>query len=595
MRYEEYIQNFSLALGVYTSAFSQITEITRLPVQDISQSINESAPVWLSENEIMVFYVNETKDTIFSTQSTNRGITWSQPKFQFKVELLQQTQELIYPAAFKSKSGRLILAWSVLNKGINLTYSDDNGITWSSIQVITGVSIQTPFIRNYHFIKITQLADESLTLCFNPQGDQGTLYYKQSTDDGQTWSETAKRIVTTGGYRYDEHTVISADPNTLICVFKYRATLSSPYHIGARYSYDNGVSWGEILNLSGNSTNEIFPGITKDNSGNLWLVFVRMQKYTFESSLTYEVGDIYYRKSSDNGFTWTEEKQFTKYIGDDSYTSVNSSGKAPFVCYSTQKFTGKNQISFGVLDETLEKYTPPHLFHLYSPSNVSSSGFTIRAFVKDDNQVETVNVNLKESDAAVELFDDGLHQDLEANDGVYGNAFSLYLLPANENYFFSVNKIQLPLSNMGSISGTTSTYDMNTLTTLSDSNNNSNTFEKKVQVYLPSLGIFEEGDFLFAGGFFLSGFTNGSLWSNAVALASLVQDYLSGTVGSIPSDPKFNFYVVRKDDTPFGSSWQRWKDAVEVGAEFYDGDGDGIYNPEDKTEMERGIQMKICR
>ena len=33
---------FLLALGVYTYAFSQITEITRLPVQDISQSIKES-------------------------------------------------------------------------------------------------------------------------------------------------------------------------------------------------------------------------------------------------------------------------------------------------------------------------------------------------------------------------------------------------------------------------------------------------------------------------------------------------------------------------------------------------------------------------
>lgn len=35
---------FLLALGVYTYAFSQITGITRLTVQDFSQSIIESAP-----------------------------------------------------------------------------------------------------------------------------------------------------------------------------------------------------------------------------------------------------------------------------------------------------------------------------------------------------------------------------------------------------------------------------------------------------------------------------------------------------------------------------------------------------------------------
>ena len=67
-----------LALIFLTAAklYSQITEITRLPVQDISQSIKESAPVWISENEIMIFYVNQTKDTIFSTISKNRGINW---------------------------------------------------------------------------------------------------------------------------------------------------------------------------------------------------------------------------------------------------------------------------------------------------------------------------------------------------------------------------------------------------------------------------------------------------------------------------------------------------------------------------------------
>ena len=36
---------FLLALGVYTSAFSQITEIIKLPVRDISQLLKESTLV----------------------------------------------------------------------------------------------------------------------------------------------------------------------------------------------------------------------------------------------------------------------------------------------------------------------------------------------------------------------------------------------------------------------------------------------------------------------------------------------------------------------------------------------------------------------
>ena len=42
-------------------------------------------------------------------------------------------------------------------------------------------------------------------------------------------------------------------------------------------------------------------------------------------------------------------------------------------------------------------------------------------------------------------------------------------------------------------------------------------------------------------------------------------------------------YVVNSNDPPFGSSWQEYKNAVLQGAEFYDGDGDGIYNPIDKN------------
>lgn len=87
--------------------------------------------------------------------------------------------------------------------------------------------------------------------------------------------------------------------------------------------------------------------------------------------------------------------------------------------------------------------------------------------------------------------------------------------------------------------------------------------------------------FLFSSGFFLSGYKNGQLWANAVASASLVEDYLQGTVATGASDSRAQIYVVRSDDPPFGDVWQVWKDAVDLGADFYDGDGDGVYNPVD--------------
>ncbi|MFO7523877.1 MAG: hypothetical protein R6W68_00345, partial [Ignavibacteriaceae bacterium] len=95
-----------------------------------------------------------------------------------------------------------------------------------------------------------------------------------------------------------------------------------------------------------------------------------------------------------------------------------------------------------------------------------------------------------------------------------------------------------------------------------------------------TLGKFAGHGFLFSSGFFLSGTSNGNLWANAVASASLVGDYIPGTVAA-SRDPNAVMYVIKASDEPFGVAWQDWKDAVELGADFYDGDGDGIYNPVD--------------
>jgi hypothetical protein len=87
--------------------------------------------------------------------------------------------------------------------------------------------------------------------------------------------------------------------------------------------------------------------------------------------------------------------------------------------------------------------------------------------------------------------------------------------------------------------------------------------------------------FLFAGGFFLSGIDNGIVWANAVAPSSLVQDYIAGDVANGQTDPRAQLYRVRRSDAPFSNSWIDWIDAVFLGADYYDGNSDGIYNPVD--------------
>jgi hypothetical protein len=96
-------------------------------------------------------------------------------------------------------------------------------------------------------------------------------------------------------------------------------------------------------------------------------------------------------------------------------------------------------------------------------------------------------------------------------------------------------------------------------------------------------GKFDDRVFLFSSGFMMSGLDGDSIWSNGMSSVSLVEDYIPGNVGSDPEDKRNSLYVLKADDKPFGNSWQVWIDAVERGAEFYDGDNDGIYNPIDKN------------
>ncbi|KAB2908262.1 MAG: hypothetical protein LC102_07680 [Ignavibacteriales bacterium] len=136
-------------------------------------------------------------------------------------------------------------------------------------------------------------------------------------------------------------------------------------------------------------------------------------------------------------------------------------------------------------------------------------------------------------------------------------------LKAGDSYRMFINNLNIPLNRAGVIGD--------------------------VSVFDPEVGTNSSGGryagitFLFSGGFFLSGITNGTLWSNAVASASRIQDYVPGTVQGGQNDPRAQVYVLRAAEGDFAPAWDEWKDAVALGAYFYDGDGDGIYDPVDKN------------
>jgi hypothetical protein len=94
-------------------------------------------------------------------------------------------------------------------------------------------------------------------------------------------------------------------------------------------------------------------------------------------------------------------------------------------------------------------------------------------------------------------------------------------------------------------------------------------------------GVFDSLTFLYSSGFMISGADENTLWTNGTSPVCAIYHFTPGTYTIDSSDSRSVLYRVRKDDPPFGSSWQDWIDAVQLGAYFYDGDSDHVYNPVD--------------
>ena len=153
-------------------------------------------------------------------------------------------------------------------------------------------------------------------------------------------------------------------------------------------------------------------------------------------------------------------------------------------------------------------------------------------------------------------------QDGNRSSSSHGSKFT-----AGNSYDFYVNNIDLPISRNGILADIL----------ISPATIGGGKLQNKI--------------FLFSGGFYMTGITNDTIWANGMMSASRITDYVPGKYTTGQTDPKAQIYVLKSSDPDFDigvtdpakMSWTQWKDAVALGADFYDGDQDGLYNPVDKN------------
>ncbi|WKZ68912.1 MAG: T9SS type A sorting domain-containing protein [Melioribacteraceae bacterium] len=405
-----------------------------------------------------------------------------------------------------------------------------------------------------------------------------------STDEGDNWSNPVTLYNSLGKIEFFD--VFKFIDNSLTIIIN-EDTNPQQYDIYTSSDYGSTINFDNSLNLISDSIERVRIMQTEDET--LYFVFNVVKSYVNHENTNVDYRDIYYITSTDAGQNWSTTTQLTKYMADDKIYGYSVNGNQPLLLINANRYKQilPHPHNYLLNIDLFQDVERPLFTYLDIPYQVHfNETFDISIFAVDNNPITSYEVTFQ--NITHEMKDDGIGADSIAGDNIYSVRITADSPAYDESTVKSIdiNNVYMPFNNSGVLADAHYTGIREPiLFRLTNSLGNSSEFDFSLTTtpteYYGSLGKFEKIGFLFSGGFYLSGFANGQLFANAVASAAFIEDYQAGNVNSIPDDPKNIIYEVHADAAPFGIQWQKWSDAVDQGAYFYDGDENGVYSPID--------------
>ena len=233
---------------------------------------------------------------IYYKRSTNNGAVWSG-----LTRLTWNMDASYYASIAADSSGGVYVVWTDnISGGPNICFkrSTNGGAAWSGI---TRLSWTTGLSYN------PQVAADSSgsvhVVWYDNVTGNGEIYYKRSTDGGNSWSGLTRLTWNAG---WSSNPSIAAGTSGKVHIVWWDESPGN-YEIFYKNSSDNGSSWSGIKRLTWNAWMSDFPSIAADLGGNVHIVWEDNPSGDY---------DIFYRSSSNNGSTWSTLTRLTWNSGE---------------------------------------------------------------------------------------------------------------------------------------------------------------------------------------------------------------------------------------------------------------------------------------
>jgi hypothetical protein len=248
------------------------------------------------------FDTRDLNNEIYFKRSTDWGVTWTPD-----TRLTYQDRNSLFPAIAATGSD-IHVVWEDerdnLKREIYYKRSTDSGVTWSQ-------DVRLTYNDSVDCYPNVYVLNADVHVIWTAAAGKQEVYHKRSTDRGLTWTPEA-RLSNLPGESWATSLALSGTTAHLI----FHNCLNNNWEVYYRRSTDGGTSWSSERRLSDSLNYSWYPSIAGAGS-NLFLAWGDQRDGNAE---------IYFKRSSDLGVSWSPDTRLTADSASSEQPCITGSG-----------------------------------------------------------------------------------------------------------------------------------------------------------------------------------------------------------------------------------------------------------------------------